>query len=59
MEQNSILKNDIGIIVKNLDNIEQNITWTMKTKDELTKLKKGELVEICKSYHHPHSNKNK
>ena len=55
----SLLKEDLGINVKSVDDIEIDISWQYKDASELKKLSNDQLKQICKSYGRTYSNKKK
>ena len=48
-EEVQLLKNDLGLALRSVEDVEVNISWQHKTKAELRLLTNEELKAICKS----------
>jgi hypothetical protein len=55
----SLLKDDLGLAVRNAEDVELDISWKDKSDAELKQLSNDELKKICKSYGRTFSNKKK
>jgi hypothetical protein len=53
------LKNDLGLALRTVDDVDVDISWQHKERSELRKISNEELKKICKSYGRTFSNKKK
>ena len=55
----TLLKDDLGLTLRSIGDIDVDISWQHKERAELRKLSNEELKKICKSYGRTFSNKKK